>query len=281
MDDQKEIMEIGDLTLSRFDGDRRTGKRMKVLLSMIKRAGFEPYVRVDKHKNIWIEKESKDKKEEKKKIVLISSHFDVDHKIKRLKFDFQRKGNRTWMNGVLDNTLGCYINLKLLGAKFKNKRLVHVFTSSEEASRKNPRVFAKSAKEICKELKKRSMFPDLCIALDVTYPRFLQEPKKTKWHMGHEKLFDMTDETHCYIDGYELRNTRVLAEKLIKKFKIPKVKARKFSGHDEAYYYSKIAPSFAFGPVVYGHFDQPNQRAPFTHVVTAIKFLKKLLRQKI
>ena len=274
-------MEIANLTLSRFDGDSRSGKRFKVLLNMIDRAGFTPYTRIDKNKNIWIEKESRERNEKNKKIVLISSHYDVDHKIKRLKFNAKKIGNRFWMSGVLDNTLGCYINLKLLGAKFKNKRLVHVFTSSEEASRHNPRIFAKSAREICKELKKRDLIPDLCITIDVTYPRFLQAPQKTKWHLEHDKLFDIEDETHCYIDGYELKNTKMLAERFIKQFKIPKVESRKFAGYDEAYFYSKIAPSFAFGPVVYGHFDQPNQKAPFTHITTALRFLKKLLRQKI
>lgn len=248
-----------------FDGDSREGPRHAYLLRELKRRGCRP--RTDRFGNIWVEKGSGSP------LVLFSSHLDVDPKIRRVSFSSRRSGDRTELTGVLDNAVGCYINMLLAQKGPRKGRAIYVFTASEEVLRSSNR-FAQSAREVVGELKRRKIRPDLCIAIDVTYPRLRRPQAKLDWSKPYEELFDTSDETHCYVDGYSRPSARREAGARVRRFRSGRVRMRRFHGHDEAFVYDQLAPSFAFGPVAYGHFDQPNQRMPLSHVRTALRFLR-------
>jgi acetylornithine deacetylase/succinyl-diaminopimelate desuccinylase-like protein len=208
--------------------------------------------------------------------VLFSSHLDVDPRVRRVEFSSRRDGRRTVLSGVLDNAVGCYINLLLAQKGPKKGRAIYVFTASEEVGRKNPRSYARSAREVVRELARRKIRPDVCIAIDVTYPKLLHPQHKLDWSRDYGELFDVGDRTHCYLDGFSRRSVGRTAESLKRRFGGRNVGVRKFHGHDEAFVYDRISPSFAFGPVVYGHFDQANQSMPLAHLRTALKFLRNV-----
>lgn len=258
------------IAMRRYNGDTRRGPRYAYLLRALHALGNVPFT--DRYGNIWVEKGKG------KKIILVSSHFDVDPRVKNMHFRTYNKGNKKFLHGVLDNSVGCYINLLLSSKIPKDLQTIFVFTASEEIEKNNPRKYCRSAREIIKELKRRKISPDLCVALDVTFPRLLCAPQNINWDKDYEKNFDLSDQTHCYVDGYKTRKTKCLAEKLIKKFKGDKVDIRNLTGYDEAFVYRRLAPSFAFGPVVYGHFDHHDQYMPVSHMKTAVKFLKHILR---
>ncbi|VVC03216.1 Uncharacterised protein [Candidatus Bilamarchaeum dharawalense] len=251
-----------------FNGDKRIGSRHAYLLDQLTKRGCKP--KVDRYNNIWVVKGSGTP------FRLFSSHYDVDPRIRQLVFRYQNDGNRRIMLGVLDNAVGCYINMLLAQKGPKKGRAIYIFTASEEIKRNHPRMFARSAREIVKQLKKRKIHPDYCVTVDVTYPKLLHPQENLNWDQSYEKLFDVNDTTHCYVDGFSRPVSRRLGVEVVKRFKSPKVAVRDFHGHDEAIVYDHLCPSFAFGPVVYGHFDKPEQMMPLAHLQTALRFLRRL-----
>jgi hypothetical protein len=251
-----------------FDGDSRRGPRHAFILRELTRRGC--VVHTDHHRNMWVEKGSG------RPIVLYSSHMDVDPKVGKKNFLRHKPHGRGMAGGILDNAVGCVINILLAEEGPKRGTGIYVFTASEEVDRKNDRCFARSAREIVRELRKRKVKPDLCVAVDVTYPKLLHHHQNMDWSRKHHELFHANDDTHCYLDGYVNRRSMKIGEALVRRFRSLHVKMREFPGYDEAMVYSRIAPSFAFGPVVYGSFDAPKQTMPLAHMKTALEFLKRI-----
>jgi len=260
---------IRGIAVRPFSGTTRRGPRHSYVLRELRKRGCRPSV--DRYGNIWVEKGSGSR------TILFSSHLDVDPHIRRILFKSRKSERGKMFRGVLDNAIGCYINLLLAehGPK-RGWRAMYVFTASEEVERNRPRRFAISAREVLKELKRRRIKPDLCIAIDVTHPKLLKPQHKLDWEEEYGENFDINDSTHCYLDGYSRPIAHRIGLALVKRFRSRKVGVREFSGHDEAHVYSKISPSFAFGPVVYGHFDRPDQHMPLSHLRTAIRFLRNV-----
>ncbi|MCX6769851.1 MAG: hypothetical protein NT051_04200 [Candidatus Micrarchaeota archaeon] len=251
-----------------LNGETLHGPRPKFIFDELVRSGCRPVC--DSSGNIWAEKGSG------KPLVVFSSHMDVDPRIHRKELKKSRIGNRAVATGVLDNAVGCTLNLLLAQSEPKKGRRINVFTVSEEIRRDNPNLFEKSAREVVRTMKRRRIKPSLCVTIDVTYPRLLAPHHKTDWNKEHHEIVHMEDRTHCYLDGYFTRASRRIGAQLVKRFRNKKVKVRNLPGHDEAAVYRKISPSFAFGPVVFGSFDRPNQSMPISHMRTALKFLKSI-----
>lgn len=256
------------IALRPFNGDTRRGPRREFILRELERAGCDP--KVDRYGNVWVVKGSGDP------VVLFSAHLDVDPRIKKIHFRAFKKGQRTICRGILDNAAGCYLNLELARKGPNEGTAVYVFTASEEVDRINPRLFVRSAKEVVRELKRTGMRPKLCVAIDVTYPRLRMRPDHIDWSKDYEEIFDASDRMHCYLDGFSKRVSRETGKRMLERYGNGKVGLRRFHGHDEAFIYDRVAPSFAFGPVVFGHFDRPDQHMPLPHLKTALNFLKKL-----
>lgn len=259
---------LGQIERLYFDGDRRIGPRHAFMLSELARRGCVPHV--DRYQNIWVQKGSGHP------VILYSSHMDIDPKVGRRNFRRHRPSDSSLVGGILDNAVGCALNIILAQSGPRSGTGIYVFTASEEVDRKNDRRFARSAREVARELASRRIKPDLCIAVDVTYPGLLHHHQNLDWSRKHHELFHVDDETHCYLDGYSDARSKRIGEGLVKRFKHPHVHLRAFPGYDEAIVYSKIAPSFAFGPVVHGSFDKPKQEMPLAHAATALKFLKRI-----
>jgi len=249
-----------------FNGDTRKGPRAAFIFKELERRGCSPAT--DRHGNIWVEKGSG------RPFALFSSHMDVDPRIRRseLKKPSTCKGHL--VSGVLDNAVGCCLNILLAQRGPKKGRAIYVFTASEEIAAKNASVFARSARAVVREMKGRKLRPSMCVAIDVTYPKLRMAHHKMDWTKEHDELFHMMDTTHCYLDGYFTRASRRIGAAYVKKFGDVRVQVRNLPGHDEAAFYRKIAPSFAFGPVVFGSFDRPGQTMPISHAWTALRFLK-------
>jgi hypothetical protein len=251
-----------------FNGDSRRGPRREIILRALANSGCRP--ELDRFGNIWVVKGSG------RPLALFSAHIDVDPRIRRASFKSSKNGRGQEFRGIMDNAVGAFLNIELAKRGPKRGTAMYVFTASEEVDRLNPRLFARSAKEIVRILKERKMRPDLCVAIDVTYPKLLQRQHEIDWTDGYDRIFDVKDKTHCYLDGFSKRSGATMAKKLVSRFRDKKILTRRFHGHDEAFVYDRISPSFAFGPVVFGHFDQPNQHVPASHVKTALKFLKSI-----
>jgi hypothetical protein len=259
---------LGKIGRAYFNGDSRRGPRREIILRELQKSGCRP--ELDRFGNIWVVKGHG------RPLALFSSHIDVDPRIRRASFSVSKDGPGLRFSGIMDNAVGTFLNLELAKRDPKKGTAIYVFTASEEVDRINPRLFARSAKEVVRILKERKMRPDLCVAIDVTYPRLLLKQHQIDWTEGYDKIFDIKDKTHCYLDGFSKRKAAKTGETLVRKFGDHKVRVRKFHGHDEAFIYDRIAPSFAFGPVVFGHFDRPNQHMPASHAKTALKFLKSI-----
>ncbi|MFH2106054.1 MAG: hypothetical protein ABII22_02250 [Candidatus Micrarchaeota archaeon] len=259
--------QLKGIALRNYNGDKREGSRHAYILNELRKRGCKPIV--DSHMNIWVEKGKG------RPVALFSSHMDIDPKIKKPVFKEINKKGRKSVFGVLDNCIGCHINLVLASKKPKKGTAIYVFTASEEVKWNCPRIFSRSAKEVVTELKRRNIEPDFCIAIDVTYPRQIRVHKGQDLNKNYKKFFDISDKTHCYVDCYANQVSRKLGKSLVRKFNDSKVKFRNLHGHDESYVYGRIAPSFGFGPVVYGAFDKPKQLMPLSHMKSAIRFLRK------
>ncbi len=277
-----------------FDGSfrkgtlRGKGSRRAFLLRTMKEAGLSPTL--DKYGNIWAETGTWGKTR------VMSSHMDVDPRcpssaVGIRKTTHARHGHV--YQGVLDNAVGCYINILLALSNAHGQRTAHVFTASEEAPLGRTS-FAMSANDVIRELKRKNLKPSVCVAIDITYPRLkVRSGRLDKIFDTHQspQLFDHSDKVHTYIDGITGRS-KTRATRLAKRFinqytkagsrgrvktgSACSVRMRKLPCWDEAEAYSKIAPSFAFGPVVFGKFDQPNQMVPRKNILTALNFLRHL-----
>ena len=126
-----------------------------------------------------------------------------------------------------------------------------------------------------RDLRKRGITPDFCVVIDVTFPKLLVEG--IDWGKPYEEMFDMLDKTHCYIDGYSSHSEKKLVLLLMRRVKGKRIKVRYLHGHDEAFVYSRLCHSFAFGPVVFGDFAAPDQVMPLAHMQTAFGFMKRML----
>jgi len=263
------IADLRRIATRRFSGDTRRGPRYSYIVEELRKRGCS--IAIDRHSNIWVERGTG------RRSILISSHLDVDPRIRKMKFRRYRIGQRYVVEGVLDNAVGCLMNLILTHHPPRNSRIIHVFTASEEIDRTNPRRFCRSAREVVKELRKRKIRPELCVVIDVTFPAILHPEGKLDWRKEYEALFDVSDRTHCYLDGYVRRKTAKLANLLVRRFRDPRIATRKLCRYDEAFIYSRIAPAFAFGPVVHGHLDRPDQKMPLVHLKTCMRFLNMVL----
>lgn len=261
---------LRQIATRRFNGDVRRGPRRAYIARQLASRGISHST--DSHGNVWVERGCGSR------LILLSSHMDVDTKIRDMRFSTCREGNKRIVVGVLDNAVGCYVNLLLAtGREPHGTRVMHVFTASEEVSASNPRLYCRSAREVVKTLRERGIRPDMCIALDATFPRLLLPEHMVGRTDDYHKLFDVEDRTHCYADGYSRRVAKKMAEYHVRRFRSPNVALRKLAGHDEAFVYRRLAPAFAFGPVVYGHFDRHDQWMPISHLDTALAFLRRLL----
>jgi hypothetical protein len=251
-----------------LNGETLEGPRPTFIFRELERRGCRP--KRDRSGNIWVEKGIG------RPLVVFSSHMDVDPRIRKEEL----RGSKVWKGsvavGVLDNAAGCTLNLLLAEKGPKKGSAIYIFTISEEIRRDNPRLFAKSAREVVREMRQRGIRPDLCVTIDVTYPKLLVPHYRMDWNRTHDELFQSSDATHCYLDGYFTQASKKTGERLVKKFGRGKVKVRNLPGHDEAAVYRNISPSFAFGPVVFGSFDRPGQRMPLPHMRTALRFLRTI-----
>ncbi len=252
---------IESLALKPYCGIRREGSRHSFIIEELIRRGCSPSI--DRYGNIWVEKGSG------KPVTLFSSHIDVDYKIPEL--SFSKSGEEC--EGILDNAVGVYLNLLLAEKGPKKGRAIYVFTASEEEDRDGK--FAKSAREVLLELERRGITPDLAVSIDVTYPALRGKAEDIDWNTDYHDLFDVKDKSHCFLEGFESSQSRAVAQKMAGSFN-NKVKVRDFAGEDEACVYEEKYPAVAFGPVVYGHFDEPGQKMPLKHMETALEFLKRI-----
>lgn len=260
-----------------FNGDLRKGPRHRYIVSKLLKAGCQPMI--DSHGNIWVERwaisqESDPEDRPAHPTIVVSSHMDVDPRVRDLSFSNYNEKRKRMVSGVLDNSVGCYLNLLLAASRPASGRVIHVFTASEEVERDNPRRFCRSAREAVRELRASSTKPDFCAVIDVTFPRLLQD---INWSKPYSEVFDVHDRTRCFIDGYSRRSEKRLVLSLLERIKDPHVGVRYLHGHDEAFVYSRLCPSFAFGPVVYGDFSAPGQQMPLCNLETALSFLRRSL----
>jgi len=262
---------IRDIATLPFNGDARKGSRHSFIVSRLIKHGCQPMV--DRHANIWVERGVASEEP----TVLISSHLDVDPRIRDLSFSSYRDGGRRMVKGVLDNAIGCYLNLSLAVSRPRKGRTIHVFTASEEIERDNPRRFCRSAREVVRELRSNAIKPDFVAVIDVTFPRVLDRDGRVLWNKPYPEIFDMDDKMHCYLDGYSRRKEKELASSLLKRSKDPRIGLRYLHGHDEAFIYGRLCHAFAFGPVVFGDFSAPDQTMPVAHLETSLRFLRKSL----
>jgi hypothetical protein len=263
------IADLKRIATRRFSGDTRVGPRYETLISELRKRSCA--IAIDCYGNLWVEHGSG------KKTVLLSSHMDVDPRVRKMSFRSYIRKRKHIVEGVLDDAVGCYINLLLASRAQEGTRVIHVFTASEEIERNNPRRFCRSAREVVKELRRRKITPDLCLVLDVTFPAIIHPEGKLDWKKEYSELFDVEDRTHCFVEGYVRRKTARLAKRLVRRFRDPHVVLRDLSRYDEAFVYGKLSPSFSVGPVVYGHMDRPDQKMPVSHIRTTARFIRMVL----
>jgi hypothetical protein len=265
------IADLRRIATKRFSGDTRLGPRYETILSELRKRGCA--IAIDCYGNLWVEHGSG------RRTVLLSSHMDVDPRVRKMSFKSYLKGRKHIVEGVLDNSVGCYMNILLTRRPPEGVRIIHVFTASEEVERNNARRFCRSAREVVKELRRRKIRPDLCLVTDVTFPAIMNPESRLDWRKDYSKLFDVDDPTHCFVEGYVRRKTAKLARQLVKCFGDPRVVMRSLSRYDEAFVYSRISPSFSTGPVVHGHLEKPDQKMPVSHLRTAMRFVRMVLKQ--
>jgi putative aminopeptidase FrvX len=135
-------LSLGRLASLAFSGDTRKGPRHAYVLSHLMAMGCSPTV--DSHGNIWVERSSLERgkaagsrrrHQDKEPTILISSHLDVDPRVRDLSFSSYRENGKRMVSGVLDNAVGCCINLRLAAKRPASGRIIHVFTASEEIER--------------------------------------------------------------------------------------------------------------------------------------------------
>lgn len=269
-----------------FDGGvihgkrRGKGSRRTFLLKVLRGAGLEPFE--DPFGNVWVHSGKKGN------VRVLSSHMDIDHCVSEVKPQIQKTNYSNLgecYEGILDNAVGCYLNLRLALENKSGQRILHVFTASEEVQ-PDGKASSLSARDALKTLKSMGVSPEFCVALDMTYPRLKVHQNKLLrlWDKHHHSiLFDPHDCVHGYIDGITGKMSgpaRKVARKFLKSYNSSKgsgpVKIRDFSCWDEAEIFSRVAPSFAFGPVGFGKYDEPNQVMPARNLETCWRFVRTL-----
>lgn len=270
------IIKLGALP---FDGNalvgkkRGAGSRRDFIYSTVRDSGLS--VEEDCYGNLWVPRGSRGEYR------LYSSHMDVDASTRSLGIERTADGYR----GVLDNAVGCYLNLMNALQYTSDQRAFYVFTASEEELTDTEQ-WGMSARDVVAVLNKKGIKPSLCVAVDVTYPRLLVDQEEfdrisdEEWDAAPAfRLFDLADTTHCYVDGFaKAVPGEETAKKLVRSYnslaRNQDVRIRDFAGYDEAAIYGSIAPSFAVGPVGYGKYTDPMQKMPVRNVETAQKFLR-------
>jgi len=274
--DESVLFKIASLP---FDGNTLSGPRKDYIISKLVEAGLKPVE--DAFSNIWVATGSKGRHR------LYSSHMDVDmaNSDCPLEIRLVQDPKGLCYKGIVDNAVGCYINMLAACKNRSDTRSLYVWTASEEEEPGNPDNWARSAHQVVSTLKRRGIEPEFCVAVDVSYPRLLVQSSSLEdmWddHAAKE-LFDFEDITHAYIDGISRPDGYLLADLIRRYMGFPSdrnkglIRVRDMSGWDEAHVYSKIAPSFAFGPVGFGKYDEPGQLMPRQNVKTAAWFLRHL-----
>lgn len=262
-----------------FDGNIMVGPRRDYIITVLRQMGAK--VEVDNFGNVWVKRGSGEHPR------VFSSHMDVDRTrgyndpIADLE---EHKRYGTVYKGIVDNSVGCYMNLEAVhwdDSKFTNW---YVFTLSEELDPRDDSKFAKSAKYITKTLKREGVKPSMMVAVDVTYPRLLVTEDEFADNLDAEPLntlVDFFDRKHAYIDGVTRDDAKNIAMNYLDAFKNSNIEFRELSGWDEAEVYSEIAPSFAFGPIAFGDFDRPGQIMPRVNIKTAFDFLRFMTQNPV
>lgn len=272
---------LKEITTRYLDTVSFQGPRREYIITALRNYGLKP--KEDGHGNIWVDTGSEGE------YTLFSSHMDVEPNFKDiLKIGMCKTENGPAYKGILDNSVGCYLNI-LATTYDSKKRAFHVFTASEEEDPENGD-FAKSARDVIDVLEKKGARPDLCVALDLTYPALnitleeLNEIGKTDeaWNNATaDYMFKRDDKTHCYLDGFDEsvengRRAADIARKLLSGFDDPNIQMRHFPGWDESAAYYKLSPSMAFGPVFFGKPDEPDQIMPIKNMKTAKRFMEHM-----
>jgi putative aminopeptidase FrvX len=222
----------------------------------------------DVYGNVWC------KKGEGRPLVIVSSHMDTVFGLNKRNYsiNIRETESGTKIRGTLDNSLGCVINTEIIKRVEPNCEVWSIFSVSEEPigcsygyADEEPiqgdyglRGLS-GAQGVCDTFRAMQIKPDLCIALDVTYP------------------------------DYSNKKTLVCAEnfsskglvKLFKKFNFenglhPFVKARGMAEMDESWTYRREHPAFALGPVVYGSMHGISGTY-LESLTTTTRFLEKVL----
>lgn len=267
------LKEIGALD---FDGHNRVGPRRDFIFNLLKKFSLNPHY--DYSGNIWVERGKQGN------YTLYSSHIDVDRTKGNPKPVIELKDE--YYCGILDNAVGCYLNI-LSALKDTDSRSLHLFTASEEEQPGNPSNWCNSARDIIKVLKEKGIQPEISLILDVTSPKLLvplDRLEELDDKLSFLELYDIHDLTPCYLDlDLKIKNGKI-AEKMcnewLKKMEIADIKTRDFGGWDESVVYNEISPSVSFGPVCYGKFDEPNQIMPIRNLEIAYQFLINKIKKE-
>ena len=275
------------LSLKPFDGNTLEGPRKDFIYDWLKENELNP--KEDSHGNIWVKKNGKGREK------VYSSHIDIDMTSTDVNNGIRESQNDVYgkvLKGTLDNAVGCYMNMMLAKTDDSKYNNSFVFTLSEEENPKNTDIWGRSAESIANDYKNSDKIPSLFVSVDITYPtpkfedKVLFKMEDDEWdRLSKDELFDNTDMTRCYIDGFsygrnmshvdsfEYQNNEPVIKNILDGYGNSNIKIRKFFGFDEATMYSKIAPAFSFGPVFYGKPDLPGQIMPERNLTTAEKFL--------
>lgn len=270
-------IELGTIAKKSFDSAKRRGPRRDHIYSRLNEYGLHP--RTDDFGNLWVQKGVEGS------ITLYSSHMDIDANTEaqvrtdpkssfHIDSPYERDPSKVDFVGVLDNAVGCYMNMYLARFAATRHRTLHVFTVSEEENPQNPDLWGIAA--FVGNLRNRSIEPGLAVSIDVTYPRLLvpSVDLENLWdtHLA-EELFDETDAIRCYVNGISRQDAARIATDAVAGYASDAVAVRHLTGFDEAYRYSEIAPAFSVGPVFFGKPDEPGQRMPKRNAETALDFL--------
>ncbi|MBS3155540.1 hypothetical protein J4404_03530 [Candidatus Woesearchaeota archaeon] len=272
---------LREIAIRDFDGHNLKGPRKKFIYNWLKENGLNP--KEDDYGNIWVEKGKKGD------YLLYSSHIDVDRTrgSPNMNFKTELVNNTVIYNGILDNAVGCYLNM-ISAFKYNAKsRKLYVFSACEEEEPGNPENMSKSAKDVVNILKVRGIKPSLFVVLDANYPNPLVSVNELdeNWDNDSINLFDNNDKTPCYIDYDDKNPNGIIAKQLgtdlLSNETLIKIRKFGWNGWDESMVYNLVSPTLFFGPVVYGKMDRPNQRMPKKHLVIAEHFLKTISQNEI
>ena len=233
---------------------------------------------VDVVGNVWC------RKGEGKPTTILSSHMDTVFGPNPFRYNVNTKEvqGKTEITGNLDNSMGCVINAEVIDRVDPKRETFFIFSIGEEPRNHQ---FAYGAQNVCGSIKSMKIKPNLCVALDVTYPvEFVREQSKMKRMKNiiqgatkHELREAVPDQTCAYAENFSNKNLTKLFESFILENGLyPSVKARDLETPDEAYVYGLEYPSLAFGPVVYGNMHGISTTY-VENLESSIQFLEKVL----